>query len=86
MQKFGKCQYFLFHFATESCLPCFAYCHSSSIFEAVKLNDMVKCTAFLVHVLAWVSYTDLSFSGWLRHYATSQKVTGSIPDVTGFFS
>jgi hypothetical protein len=26
-------------------------------------------------------------SGWLRHYATSQKVAGSIPDeVIGFFS
>jgi hypothetical protein len=29
----------------------------------------------------------IHFSSWLRHYATSQKVVGSIPgDVIGFFN
>jgi hypothetical protein len=30
--------------------------------------------------------TDLRLSSWLRHYAISRKVAGSIPDIIGFFN
>jgi hypothetical protein len=46
--------------------------------KALKLTVNVlylRMTKMLKHVLSW-----------LRHYVTSRKVAGSIPDVTGFFN
>jgi hypothetical protein len=36
--------------------------------------------------MAEIQCRDTMYSSWLKNYATSRKVAGSIPDVTGFFN
>jgi hypothetical protein len=41
----------------------------------------------LLLVIYYYYYSGTRYLSWLRHYPTSQKVAGSIPDeVTGFFN
>jgi hypothetical protein len=36
--------------------------------------------------VTFLSFRGTRQSSWLRHYAISRKVTGSIPDVAGFLN
>jgi hypothetical protein len=50
-----------------------------------NISDVSREKGF--HKTSHIQEVGMRLRSWLRHYATSQKVPGSIPDeVTGFFN
>jgi hypothetical protein len=70
----------------------FGYCRSiflrvMCLFFLSLIHTANKCLIYSENRLSYVTYWCTPWCSWLRHYATSRKVVGSIlDDVIGFFN